>query len=81
VTDLEKLRGFANRIMEHWPNGDVDGGDLQEAAVEFELLVDVTAAEPCGEACMCAEYGADFPTQCYRKTALLKAEGPQGGAR
>lgn len=71
MTGLEKLRGFANRIMQAWPNGDVDEADLQEAALEFELLVDVVATEPCGEVCMCEDCGAEFPTRCYRKTALL----------
>jgi hypothetical protein len=71
VTDINKLRGFAQRIMESWPTGDVDGADLQEAALEFELLVDVEVMAPCGDACMCADCGSDFPTRCYRKTALL----------
>jgi len=70
MTDLEKLRGFANRIMQSHPYGDVDGAELQEAAVEFELLEPVMATEPCGEGCNCAECG-DFPQTCYRRTALL----------
>ena len=73
MTDIEKLRGFANRIMELWPSAsEVDGADIQEAAVEFELLVETEVLEPCGNTCMCAECGADFPTKCYRKTPLLE---------
>jgi len=70
MTDLEKLRGFANRIMESWPTGDVDGGDLQEAAEKFGLIEPHQVTEACCEGCNCAEYG-DFPQTCYRKTPLL----------
>ena len=33
MTGIEKLRGFANRVMESWPYGDVDGADLRRKAV------------------------------------------------
>ena len=36
--DRDKLRAFAQRVMEAWPDGDVDGGELQEAAVACGLL-------------------------------------------
>lgn len=32
---------FAVEIMEDWPYGDVDGGDLQDIAVKYGLLVRV----------------------------------------
>lgn len=80
ATELESLRAFAQAIMEAWPMGDLDGGDLQAAAEKHGLLKPETRYEPCGEGCSCAEYAdarefADGVT-CYRKTALLK-----GGAR
>jgi len=68
------LRGFANRILESWPDGDVDGGDLQAAAVYFGLLKGHEASKPCCEGCVCAGYG-EFPLTCYRKTELVS--GPR----
>lgn len=73
--EVEALRGFAQRVMESWPHGDVDGGDLQEAAYAAGLLAPITATEPCGESCSCAEWG-EWPIECYRKTDLLKGTGP-----
>lgn len=73
MTDLEKLRGFANYLMETLPCSDVDGGDIQDAAVEFGLLQAFEVSAPCGEACVCAEYG-EFPHACYRKTSVLTEE-------
>ena len=65
---MPDFRRFAERIMQHWPEGDVDGGDLQDLAIACGLLTPVTATEPCGEGCWCAEYHGDFPVTCYRKT-------------
>lgn len=44
--------------------GDIDGGLLQEAAVECGVLVKKEVTESCGEGCRCAEYG-DFPLDCF----------------
>jgi hypothetical protein len=44
--------------------GDVNGGDIQDWAIEAGLLTENSATESCGEGCRCAEYG--FPTECYR---------------
>ena len=70
----EQLRGFAQRVMEAWPEGGLDGLDLQDTAEEFGLLQKVEVAEPCGKGCSCVEYGADFPTDCYHRTSLLLPE-------
>lgn len=72
----ETLRAFARGVMAAWPDGDVDGGALQEIAVAHGLLVPETRTEPCGDACECAEYHspedmADGVT-CYRRGPLLK---------
>lgn len=72
--EAEQLRGFAQRVMEAWPEGGLDGFDLQDTAEEFGLLQRVEVAEPCGEGCSCVEYGADFPTDCYHRTSLLLPE-------
>ena len=49
---------------------DIDGGSLQDKAIELGLLAYVDVAEPCNEACHCLEYeGSDgFPTRCLRYT-------------
>ncbi len=73
------LRRFAQRVMESWPEGGIDGGDLQDIAVECGLLAPVTVSEWCGEGCRCVEYGVDFPFECFRKTALLLGDGSRGG--
>ena len=64
--ELVALRGFARDIMACWPDGDVDGGHLQDVAVHHGLLRPETRTEPCGDACACVEYG-DFPSTCYRR--------------
>lgn len=73
MSDIEKLRAFANQIMSCWPEGDVDGGFLQDAAEACGLIEPTQMAAPCGVNCQCAEI-ADFPTTCYRKTRLLTGE-------
>lgn len=74
MTDLEKLRGFANYLMEALADTyTVDTGDIQDAAVEFGLLQAFEVSASCGDACVCVEYGA-FPQICYRKTAVLAGD-------
>lgn len=50
--------------------GDVDGGDLQDKAVELGLLSSHEVTEPCCEGCACSEWG--FPTTCIRTSAALE---------
>lgn len=77
MTDLEKLRRFAQRVMENWPEGGIDGGGLQEIAIECGLLMakDPPPTSPCGDNCTCADVvDADEWAEgvlCYRRTALL----------
>ncbi len=80
-TERDALRSFAQFVMESWPDGDIDGGELQDKAVELGLLKleDPAPTEPCGEGCSCAEYYSDedwakSEVQCYRKTELLMGE-------
>lgn len=56
---------------------DVCGGDIQDKAKELGLLVQVDVTEPCGEGCVCAEYGA-FPQQCLR---MIEIRPPQPGSQ
>lgn len=71
--ERDSLRAFAQDVMEGWPYGAPDGGDLQELAEKLGLLKPVEMAKPCAEECCCAEfYGEDDgPFRCYRKTSLL----------
>lgn len=53
--------------------GDLDGGFLQDKAVEVGALVEVEVTEACAEdGCHCAEYG-DFPQTCYRYAPGVEA--------
>jgi len=80
MEDLTALRAFAQRVMANWPDSDVDGDELQEAAVDCGLLKPFEVTEPCGEGCRCADYGG-FPLTCYRPTALLSPETAAAGER
>lgn len=68
-----KLLAFARDILEAWPDGGVDGGELQELAEKHRLLIPTERAEPCGEYCVCAaRYGlVEFPLTCYRRADFL----------
>lgn len=76
--ERDKLRAFAQDIMEGWPDvGTLDGFDLQELAVKHGLLAETTHHKPCAEeGCNCAsmvdERDWKEGVQCYRATALLK---------
>lgn len=79
-TEVEQLRGFARRVMEVWPHGDLDGGELQEVAVAAGLLRPEERCTPCGENCGCAEfYAADEISDgftCYRRVPWLLDQHP-----
>jgi hypothetical protein len=75
----ERLKAFANDILERTFQASLDGEDAQEDAVKHGLIELVTVTEPCSEKwCQCAEWSS-FPTECYRKTFALPdpAEGKQ----
>jgi len=76
VTELQtKLIEFAKwAIGEHRCEGeigDLDGGSIQDKLEELGLLVSVKVDKPCGENCVCQEYG-DFPQNCLRLAEGLK---------
>jgi hypothetical protein len=79
MADLQPdLEQFARRIMEDWPeNGDIDGWQLQDIAVECGLLIPTTVTEPCCDDCQCSDTG--FPTTCYRRCDLLRAQAVEKG--
>ena len=70
---LGALQAFARDVMTSWPEGDVDGGALQDYAEKHGLIVPQEAIESCGDDCVCAYYG-QFPMTCYRKTELLTGQ-------
>jgi len=75
----DKLRAFAQGIMEAWPEGSgLDGDELQDIATKHGILAPEILHEPCREFCYCAEYAAPDEwidgVVCYRKTALLLGE-------
>ena len=71
--DRPDLVKFAQRMLRDWPEYglDMDGGELQEIAVECGLLYPVRMDAPCSDdVCNCADCGATFPTTCYRRATL-----------
>ena len=76
VTDLV---AFAGAVLDYWPDGAPDGGDLQELAVKHGLLIATPATVPCGENCACAEfYETGDEADCYRRAPWLNAALTQG---
>ena len=67
--DAEKMRAFCRDALHEFWEGD---GEMQDMGKRHGLLIEVEVTEPCGEACSCAEYGADFPTECYRFAPFLR---------
>ena len=73
----EKLRAFSIEVMKAWPEGGIEGEDLQEIAVKHGMLAPEIRHEPCGEWCQCNSMNCldsdDWKggVECYRRTALL----------
>lgn len=74
--EVEALRGFAQKVMEAWPECGLDGLDLEDHAKEFGLIQPTRVEGPCGEDCACLDACADWPTDCYHRTPLLTGSGP-----
>ena len=60
-TDLDNLCNFVREIMENWPPGDIEGGELQDLAIKYGLLKlkDPPPTEPCSDECTCG-YAYEF---------------------
>lgn len=68
LTASEKLAAYGAAVLDaHREDfGDLDGGFLQDKAVDVGVLVEVRVEQACdGVGCHCAEYG-EFPQSCYR---------------
>lgn len=74
--EVEALRGFAQKVMEAWPECGLDGFELEDYAKEFGLIQSTRVEGPCGEDCACLDACADWPTDCYHRTPLLTGSGP-----
>lgn len=77
--NYDRLIAFAREILSAWPEGGIDGGDLQDIAVEHGLLVPETRYAPCSEEdCCCAGYATEEEFAagviCYRRADWLKGE-------
>jgi len=72
MTEEEKCVAFARDVLRDWFNGYLRGGVLQELGRLHGLLIETTMTEPCGDNCRCNEYGANFPTVCYRYADIVK---------
>ena len=74
----DSLLAFAREILAVWPEGGVEGDDLQDIAVEHGLLVPEIRHAPCAEECPCAWSATEeeFATGviCYRRAGWLKGE-------
>lgn len=73
----KKLKDFAKEIFESHPDGSLDGGDIQDIAVNHGLLIETTVYAPCQpEGCRCSEYylSGDFKKgiSCFRLASFLK---------
>ena len=73
----DSLLAFAREILAVWPEGGVEGDDLQDIAVEHGLLVPETRYAPCSEECPCAWSATEEEfaggVVCYRRAEWLKA--------
>jgi hypothetical protein len=64
----DKLARFAVWAIEMHRDhecADIDGASIQEALVDFGILTEHTMTEPCGECCVCADFGEQDEWQCY----------------
>ena len=84
--DAAALRDFAQEIMSAWPDGGIDGADLESVARDHGLLAETHPTEPCGEGCNCAwtcdaDDWADGSVTCYQRTPLLTGDAAIDAAR
>jgi hypothetical protein len=78
MTEIEQLRAFAQEIMDYWPEGGVDGDDLQNIAEKHGLIEPTIKYKQCSENCSCYGYvsNAEFKNgiKCFVRTKLLTGE-------
>jgi len=72
--ELAALKGFARDVMEAWPDGGVDGGELQDIALRHGLLEPSVPTQEERD-----EWGLCDTDDWYRRTALALL--PVGGDR
>ena len=67
LADVLRLAAFGAWAAREFRDSlaDVDGGSAQDAMERLGVIAKHTVTEPCGEGCVCAEYG-DFPHECFK---------------
>jgi len=67
LADMLKLAAFGAWCAREFRDTltDVDGGSAQDAMERLGVIVKHEAEAPCGDGCVCVEYG-DFPHDCYK---------------
>lgn len=74
MSEVSKLRAFANAVLKDFPDSAPDGFEIQDLAEQHGLLEPVEVTEACDtDCCQCAEVG-DFPMTCYRKSKILTGD-------
>lgn len=77
--DRAQLVAFAKRIVERSDGGrDLTGADVQDAAVEFGLMIKAVASAPCGDDCTCNDV-VEFPVECYKLSRHFFGAFENGG--
>ena len=71
LTALAKLGRWVLQMRSDHDCADLDGGDIQDKAIDLGLLVGVEVTKSCGENCNCAGYDA-FPLTCFRMSDKAK---------
>ena len=91
AAQVETLKPLArlglNALDVAWDGCDYDGGEIQEDATAFRVLIVEERTETCGDACRCAKFAEDCGWLCYRESeattkarAALAATAPKGDA-
>lgn len=70
IRQLSQMARFINEVLAHWPDGGIDGGELQEIAERTGILTPQTINAPCGDYCDCQNYYSPEEmaagVQCFR---------------
>lgn len=70
MTSVPEYYSFTQQILDKLFQCDdftIELSDVQDIALSTNVIKEVTANEPCGEICQCAEFGEEFPTKCHRR--------------
>jgi hypothetical protein len=91
MSEEEKMKAFIRELFNIYCHdcGGIDGGELQDLAEKYGILVPEIRHSPCGEVCncqVCCDEEWQEGVQCYRLANWLSAQpalaldAPQTGA-